>query len=505
MGNYARQLELEIDLGPDRGPRPESAPVDTPALTAWAAAGQRRRPSGRDPGPAWVRFAFYGRVSTAEYQDASSSCGWQRDSAHEVIAGRGRIVTEYFDVGYSRTVPWTERPEAARLLAATVDPGRGFDAIIVGEAERAFTGTQLLRLAPVLLTQGVQVWLPEVDGPVDLSDPSHRALIMQLGERSRREVSRARYRTTAAMRAQARDQGRYLGGRPPYGYRLVDAGPHPNAAHAAWGRRLQRLDPDPATAPHVQWIFAERLAGRSLAGIARELNERGVPCPSAADPGRNRHRHGRRWSLQAVRAIVANPRYTGRQVWNRQHIEHRRGDDGGRIRVQQWNPTDQWIVSDRLAHPPLVSEAQYVAVQAIRSTRPSSDGEFRTYRLAGLLHCGICGRRLDSHWVNDRPGYRCRHGYTSASPSTDRPRRHRVIYVREDELLQDLASTLRHESGNPVRPDEVPTRLREGSIVVIFSHTARQLSSVGPTPDRPPSPMGLIVCPRPESVSGAYL
>lgn len=34
--------------------------------------------------------------------------------------------------------------------------------------------------------------------------------------------------------------------------RLVDAGPHPNAAHAAWGRRLQRLDPDPVTADTVR-------------------------------------------------------------------------------------------------------------------------------------------------------------------------------------------------------------------------------------------------------------
>jgi site-specific DNA recombinase len=44
------------------------------------------------------------------------------------------------------------------------------------------------------------------------------------------------------MAAQTREQGRYLGGRPPYGYRLADAGPHPNKAHAAWGPRAHRLE-----------------------------------------------------------------------------------------------------------------------------------------------------------------------------------------------------------------------------------------------------------------------
>lgn len=48
------------------------------------------------------------------------------------------------------------------------------------------------------------------------------------------------------------------------------------------------LDPDPDTAPHVRWIFAQRLAGVSIAGIARTLNALGVPSPSTPDsPTRN--------------------------------------------------------------------------------------------------------------------------------------------------------------------------------------------------------------------------
>src|SRR5215472_18439725 len=108
-------------------------------------------------------------------------------------------------------------------------------------------------------------------------------------------------------------QPSYLGGCPPYGYRLGDAGPHPNKAHAAWGRRAHRLEPGPETAPVVGWMFAQRLAGHSAARITRALNDAGIPCPSAADPERNPHRSGTAWTLFTVRAILANPRYTGRQ------------------------------------------------------------------------------------------------------------------------------------------------------------------------------------------------
>jgi site-specific DNA recombinase len=371
-----------------------------------------------------LRFAFYGRVSTAEFQDPESSMGWQRDSALDLIGSVGRIVVEYFDVGCSRRLAWSDRPEARRLLEALARPDREFDAIVVGEAERAFCAGQFPVMASTFVEHGVQVWLPELDGPVDPESLVHQAVVLQLGARSRREVVRARFRTTAAMRAQARDQGRYLGGRPPYGYRLVDAGPYPNRAHARWGRRLQRLDPDPRTAATVAWIFTERRDGRSVSGIARALNEAGVPCPSAADAERNPHRAGRRWTQTCVATILANPRYTGYQVWNRQSTQHvpvvaADGPGGareyGRRRVQRWNQPEDWVISTRMSHPALVDPDSFLAVQNLRAIRPEDTVRRRhSYLLAGLVRCRLCGRKLDSHWVNDRPGYRCRHGNRSS-------------------------------------------------------------------------------------------
>jgi hypothetical protein len=194
------------------------------------------------------------------------------------------------------------------------------------------------------------MWLPEAVGPVEAGSGMHQALMTVLGAQAQREVVRARHRVLAAMRVQAAVQGRYMGGRPAYGYRLVDAGPHPNRAHASWGGRLHRLEADPATATVVWWIFAVRRAGSSVSAIARQLNERGVPCPSRADRAHNPHRSGAAWMVRTVASILENPRYTGRQVWNRQRTDSRRckqpvlgattatGSSPTALCIRRWSP-----------------------------------------------------------------------------------------------------------------------------------------------------------------------
>lgn len=124
-----------------------------------------------------IRFAFYGRMSTEDFQDKLSSSQWQRDFAEELIGPHGRIMVSFFDVGISRRAPWHQRPQAAALLAALADPNRGFDAIVVGEFERAFFADQHTELAPIFERYGVQLWLPELEGPVDFADPMHLALL----------------------------------------------------------------------------------------------------------------------------------------------------------------------------------------------------------------------------------------------------------------------------------------------------------------------------------------
>jgi len=68
-------------------------------------------------------------VSTEDNQDPESSRAWQITRARTLITPHGgQIVTEFFDIDKSRSIPPQRRPECSALLAALADPLRGFEA-----------------------------------------------------------------------------------------------------------------------------------------------------------------------------------------------------------------------------------------------------------------------------------------------------------------------------------------------------------------------------------------
>jgi site-specific DNA recombinase len=148
-------------------------------------------------------------------------------------------------------------------------------------------------MAPLLEHYGVQLWMPEAGGRVDFASEHDEHAMTVLGLSSKREVTRTSIRVRTAMAVQAREQGRYLGGRPPYGYGLGDAGPHPNRAHAGWGRRAHRLDPDPEAAHVVRWIFAQRLAGHFSSADRAGAERGGRAVPVGGGSGAEPAPHGR--------------------------------------------------------------------------------------------------------------------------------------------------------------------------------------------------------------------
>ncbi|GAA3346796.1 hypothetical protein GCM10020358_59150 [Amorphoplanes nipponensis] len=62
-----------------------------------------------------------------------------------------------------------------------------------------------------------------------------------------------------------------------------------------------------------------------------------------SDDARNSHRHVQAWGKSAIRVILTNPRYTGRQVWNKQRKAEILIDFDdvalGHETKMRWNPT----------------------------------------------------------------------------------------------------------------------------------------------------------------------
>ncbi|GAA5079793.1 hypothetical protein GCM10023319_19720 [Nocardia iowensis] len=311
-----------------------------------------------------------------------------------------------------RSIPWKRRPQASRLLDMLARPDRGFDAVVIGEPQRAFYGNQFGLTFPVFVHYSVQLWVPEVGGPIDPESEAHELIMSVFGGMSKGERNRIKIRVRAAMAAQARVEGRYLGGRPPYGYRLADAGPHPHPGKAADGKRLHILEPDPTTAPVVQRIFREYLNGFGIYAIAQHLTAEDIPCPSAYDRKRNQHRSGVAWSKSAVRVILTNARYTGHEVWNKQRKQESLIDVndvalGHQTRLT-WNPTKDWVHSDQPAHEALISKETFEQTQlrlAARNRRSvrSKVRRQHPYAFKGLLTHETCGRRMQGNWNHDKP------------------------------------------------------------------------------------------------------
>lgn len=352
----------------------------------------------------------------------------------------------HFDIGQSRSIPWQRRPRADALLSELRNLGRAFEAVVIGEPQRAFYGNQYGLTIELFKHFGIPLWVPEVGGPIDPANEAHELIMSVFGGISKGERNRIKIRVRTAMASIAQMEGRFLGGRPPYGYRLVDAGPHPNPGKAAEGRRLHKLEPDPATADIVRRIFAEFLASKGIYTIAEDLTRDGIPSPSAYDRERNRHRSGIGWSKSAVRAILQNPRYTGRQVWNKQRKDEVLIDVDdvalGHTSKMRWNDSDRWIWSDKVVHEPLIDAADFERAQALvaaKGQRPVVPGVRRArhpYVLRSLCHCGLCHRRMQGNWSNDAPYYRCRYPQEYALANRiDHPK---SVYVREDEILEVL-------------------------------------------------------------------
>ena len=169
-------------------------------------------------------------------------------------------------------VPWSRMPvisvrSCSRSASVAPEVGSSSSGGVPAGC-RPFYGSQYAMVAPLLQHYGVQLWMPAAGGKVDFASEHDERAMTGLGLSSKREVTQTSIRVRTAMATQTREQGRYLGGRPPYGYRLGGAGPHPNKAHAGGTQVGPALDD---------------IAEDRFGGLPRIAGLRGARCATLLD------------------------------------------------------------------------------------------------------------------------------------------------------------------------------------------------------------------------------
>ena len=393
--------------------------------------------------PVAVPFAFLGRVSTEDQQDPESSRAWQLGRAKALIEPHGgEIVAELL----------RRRSEPIPAVAAPAEGQR-----TAGRARRS--GPRLRRgrhrrTASRLLRQPVRADLPAVR-------PLRRAAVGARGRRPARPGQRGP--RPGHERLRRHEQGRTQPDQGPGPHRHGIADRSRAVPRRAPAVRVQAADlgahPNPARPPtasgSTDWSRTRHrgsCAGSSTSSsrqavcyvIAEGLTRDGIACPSAHDPARNRHRSGIAWSKSAIRAILTNPRYTGRQVWNTQRTDEVLLDVDdvalGHTTVQRWNAERSGSSPTRSPTRPLIDDDTFEHAQELLRTSANSSRRARRtrhpYLFRSLIICGVCLRRMQGQHSHGSVYYRCR--YPQEYALANRVEHPRNVIMREDVLIGPL-------------------------------------------------------------------
>jgi site-specific DNA recombinase len=163
-------------------------------------------------------------------------------------------------------------------------------------------------------------------------------------------------------------EGKWVGSRPPYGYRAEDGDLLLGEEEKVWT---------------VREIFKQyTTTDKSLGHVAHILNERGIPAPS-----------GRLWTRSAVRGILIREAYKGTAIQFRDSKGkfHTIKDKQIAINSGKYRkPEEEWFV---VQCPEIVDEETWDQAQEkiVRRRGKTSPTRSSANLLAGLLYCGHCG------------------------------------------------------------------------------------------------------------------
>lgn len=309
-----------------------------------------------------MRAAVYCRVSS-ELQRETGSIESQVDYARQYCRLQKIAILEmYLDDGVSGTIKVSERPAGARMLADA--RARKFDTILVFKIDRLARRTSdLLNTLELLEESGVAI--RSMTEPFDTSSAAGKFMTSMLGGIAELERANIAERSRAGMERLARE-GRWLGGRAPFGYRVSEG----------------RLAIDLEQGAVVKDIFAWYLSGMRVRAIAARLNNLQIRHPMDWTKTMSRP-----WYEATVSKLLHNPVYIGEWSW-RKRTDRKKVH--GRTVCTKTTPDKQITISV----PTLVSREDFERVQQTMKenfTFAHRNARY-PYLLRMLITCGDCGR-----------------------------------------------------------------------------------------------------------------
>lgn len=188
-------------------------------------------------------------------------------------------------------------------------------------------------------------------------------------------------RKIKAQQRQAMKDGKFVGGRTPYGYLKA-----PDDCH--------QLIVDPVAAPVVRQMFQWASEGAGLNTIAVRLNEAGYLPPSHYKKAQGTITHENllgsgKWQTRTVTKILRSEVYTGDLVQGQSKtVDHQQ------VRADQ----EEWTVV-RNTHEAIISHELFDTVQQLldSTAQKAKEREVKAYTpniLKGKVFCAHCGGRL---------------------------------------------------------------------------------------------------------------
>lgn len=366
-----------------------------------------------------IRAAIYARISsdrTGEGLGVDRQTEDCRDLARRLGWAVANVYTDNDISAYSGKV----RPRYRQMLQDVKDGN--LDAILAWHPDRLHRRVmELEEFAEVVNDHATKVQTVSA-GELDLSTPTGIMVARMLGAAAQHEVAQTRSRLLSKKKAMAA-AGEYRGGPRPYGYEKDGVTVRESEAEVV--RRATR----------------QIIAGRTLAAVARELNEKDLTTST-----------GKPWTYSRLRDVLVRPRNAGKLNRGR----HGRGE---------------LDITGDAKWPAILGYEEWLTVYKFLTddSRRKQNGNDTRWLGSGIYVCGKCGEPLRvaphggkaSQLSARRYLYRCSaqaHLTVSTAPTDSLVRAVIAEYLRDPRIARALDDQSEHTSKDRQKRTELEKR-----------------------------------------------